>query len=91
MNRNNQEEPTGRDRTRLDRLVREARSHTGVGDAQRDGWEIVVWIDDRTTIPDSFRQWADEQDLIIRDVVVFPDEDSFSLQLAFASAVFDEE
>lgn len=72
---------------RVERVVADVRERPGVADANRDGSEVEIFLDDATTLPSGFREWMDAEGLVIREITVIPEIEGVRIVLAFADSI----
>ena len=75
------------DDDRSERIVEDVHDRPEVTDVEHDDETITISFGEQTTLPEGFDEWADANELVIRDVEVQPDIDGFAVQLAFTDEV----
>ena len=72
---------------RFERIVEDVRGRPDVADVRVDGEMIKIFFEDTDRLPEGFDEWADANDLSIRDFVILPDDDGFVVGLAFVDTI----
>lgn len=75
------------DDDRIEHILNDVRDRPEVTDVEHDDETITISFGEQTTLPEGFDEWADANELVIRDVEVHPDIDGFAVQLAFTDEV----
>ncbi|KZN26096.1 hypothetical protein A4G99_23305 [Haladaptatus sp. R4] len=75
------------DDDRIEHIVEDVRDRPEVADVEHDDETITISFDEQTTLPEGFDEWADANDLLIRDVEVRPEDDGFAVHLTFTDEV----
>ena len=75
------------DDDRIEHIVADARDRPEATDVEHDDETITISFGEQTTLPEGFDEWADANDLLVRDVEILPDIDGFAVNLAFTDDV----